>query len=174
MNKKYYLKFWFHFPKKSLVTSRYTTIYDISISNSLVFLDIDDTLCGDKDIVSQKSISWLTKLKKNRNKVILLSNCGKNREDELRDRLKLCTDKIITKSDKPNPKMFKESIKRYPAFRNTYMIGDRVATDLYGAYLGGIMNRILVKPYSTVFKSPKASYIYRFSRYLENWFSMYT
>jgi predicted HAD superfamily phosphohydrolase YqeG len=50
------------------------------------------------------------------------------------------------------------------------MVGDRVGTDLWGAYLAGIKYRILVKPYSKSFGGQSAGVILKILKFFENLF----
>ncbi|MGI5898081.1 MAG: HAD-IIIA family hydrolase [Candidatus Dojkabacteria bacterium] len=177
MNYRYYIKFWLHPKKSTLITSMSTSIYEINtenISNSLVFLDIDDTLGGDQAVIPKKSIEWVGSLRKKGNKIVLVSNSSSSRRLELEKTFGNIVDKIVTKSNKPNPHAFIDAKKEFSNHKDTYMVGDRVATDMYAAYLAGIENRILVKPYSSIYDAPKPSLIYRSARAIENWIAMHT
>lgn len=171
MNKKYYIKYWLFNNKKNLVTKKFQSVFDIKYENNtnLLIFDVDDTLGEHNGIISEKSMNYLYDLKRKGYKIALISNGNLKRAEYLRKKLGKINPIIITKSDKPNPFSFYEIFRLTESDNaNVIVVGDRIATDLFGAYLAGIQNRYLVSPYSDVFGGKKPPIVYRFIRTLEN------
>lgn len=156
-----------------MVTREYESIFDIKFSKKdlgLIIFDIDDTLGENEGIISKRAVKYLKELRDEGYKIALISNCISKREIYLKEVLSTVKPTIITKSDKPNPSSMRKLLKgKNIKNENVYMVGDRVATDLYASYLAGIENRYLVKPYSEVFEGKRPGFIYRTFRTVENW-----
>ncbi len=171
MNKKYYIKYWLFNNKKNLVTREFQSVFDIKYkkNTNLLIFDVDDTLGEHNGVISDKTIGYLYDLSRKGHKIALISNGNSKRAEYLRKKLRKINPTIITKSDKPNPISFYEIFRLTESENaNVIVVGDRIATDLFGAYLAGIRNRYLVSPYSDIFGGKKPSIVYRFIRALEN------
>ena len=176
MDRKYYIKYWLFKNKNILVTKKFSSIYDIKFkkdkSNLLIF-DVDDTLGENGGVIPDESIDYLYDLKERGYKIAVISNADTKRTKYFEERLKKIKPVIITKSQKPNPASFYK-IFELTKSSNTEatIIGDRSATDLFGAYLAGIPNRYLVTPYSDLFGGKKPPLPYRLARRIENTISV--
>lgn len=180
MNYKYYTKFWVKFKKKELITSQEQSIYEIdwgklSSCIRVAIFDVDDTVGEHEGDINIKTIELFSSLVKKGIRIVLMSNCPKKREQFLRKKFNQFEAYILVKMDKPNPYIYDKifSEMRLSA-SECIMVGDRVATDLYGAFLAKIPIRILVKPYSNLYEGKKAGIVYRIMRRIENWFSTNT
>jgi predicted HAD superfamily phosphohydrolase YqeG len=179
MNLKNYIKYWFKGNKKEIITEEYNSIFDIPFEKfkekKLFIFDVDDTITPHKDTLDKKVINLFTNLINKNFTIALLSNCNKSRGDYLLKELKKLNITIEVQANKPAKEPYLRIIKKLnlkPA--DCIVIGERVATDLYGGYLSDISYRILVKPYSKVFGGKKADFIYKTVRSIENWFARNT
>jgi predicted HAD superfamily phosphohydrolase YqeG len=101
-------------------------------------------------------------------KIAVFSNCTGKRNMELENMLGAIGIYNITRSDKPSPKGFLEAMDYYKITpEKTVAIGDKVGTEMYGAYLACIKHRILVEPFSTVVGERKPPFIYSIHRDFE-------
>lgn len=180
MNYKYYTKFWVKLRKKEIITSQEKSIFDIDWVKILpnvktTIFDIDDTIGEHEGIINGKTMKLFSSLVKNGKKIVLMSNCPKKREEFLKEKFRELEPYILVKVDKPDPHIYNKIFSEI-GFKasESIMIGDRVATDLYGAFLAKISIRILVKPYSNLYGGKKAGIVYRIMRSIENWFSTNT
>lgn len=177
MNLKFYTKFWLKTDKKEIPTQVIDSIYEIDWKNvqkrfKVIVFDLDDTLGEHGGEISSVSLNLLSRLSKDGLRVVILSNCRTSRESILRNSLKNLKVDIISNSDKPNPDNYCKVIKKLKALPSEcIVVGDRVATDLFGAFICDIPERILVKPYSEVFGGKKPGVIYRTARMIENFCS---
>lgn len=175
MNFKYYLKFWLDVSKKKIITEQFDSIYDINFKENdveLVVFDIDDTLGENEGLISDKTLKLIENLEKENIMIALVSNSNLKRMKYLDSIFLHSKVMIITNADKPNPKILLDVLKKQRVEgRYAIMVGDKVSTDLYSAYLAGITRRYLVTPYSELYGGLRASLIYRYMRRLENWAS---
>ena len=153
------------------ITMRANTPYDIDYGKlkqngvmALIF-DYDDTLAEFNGSFSPQAHDLLKKLNKNF-KIAIVSNCCNSRKDELTREYPYVY--VHLASFKPAQEGYFEVLNRISVQAGkTAMIGDRPAIDLYGAYLAGIKERILVKPYSEVFGGKKPFLLYQWLRKIE-------
>ncbi len=176
MHLKTYLKFWIagQFLNKKLITEQYSSIFEIDYKKlqkqgiKLIIFDYDNTIsCYHDWQIDKETDLLLDKLKKMNFKLAILSNSTKTNIAKIK---KLFKRKNIYISDnkksKPHPNDFLEIMKIYKTKNiSTAMIGDRVTTDIYGAYLAGIKKRILVQYFKT--SCPKIPKINRIINKLE-------
>ena len=151
----------------SQASSPYSINYDLLQQNGVTTLlfDFDDTLAEFNGPFSQKEHELLKKLIPNF-KVAIISNCNASRKNKLIKEYNYVY--IPPLSFKPFPEGYLEVLEQFNALpEQTAMIGDRPGTDLYGAYLAGIKERILVRPYSKVFGGKKPGFLYRWLRSFE-------
>jgi HAD superfamily phosphatase (TIGR01668 family) len=180
MNLNSYIKFWLKPNKKEIITHRYNSIFDINWKNinkdyKTIVFDVDDTISAHKADIDIPVMNLLTKLKNQGKQIILLSNCNKKRGDYLQKAFGHIGIYVIFNADKPNPKHLVNIIDHLKInYNQCVVVGERVATDLYTAFLIKIPTRILVKPYSIVFNRPKADLLYKSIRTIENWFARNT
>jgi len=175
MDYKAYLKFWTGFSfKKDLITHYYENVYQIDFDalyqNGIACLifDYDDTLTEFHGDLDNKSKDLIQSLAKKGFKIALLSNFPKHRAEALGRNFNNTNVFIQYDSNKPSIKGYKAILEHYNTTpKLTCMIGDKVGTDLFGAYLTGIKVRILVEPYSKVFKGRKPSLFQRSIRSAE-------
>lgn len=178
MNLKYYLKFWLKQNKKELVTGIYPTVFEINWDGlkkkgaELLVFDVDDTLCGHRDNITDKSINLLNKLQTKGFKIAFFSNTKEERK-QVKKVAKDSNIFVFLDSDKPNPTNLKAVLNEMKVLASRCaVIGDKVSTDLFTAYQVGIPNRILVtRPYSEVYGGSRPGIVYRLMRMADNLFS---
>jgi hypothetical protein len=181
MNLANYIKYWFKTNKKEIITKKYNSIFDIPWKDfkkaKLIIFDIDDTITAHNDILNKRVTNLFSSLTNNNFNIVLLSNCNKSRADYLTNELKPkgLNINIEAQANKPNKEPYIRIINKLKLkSSDCVVVGERVATDLYGAYLANIPHRILIEPYSKVFGGQKANFIYRSIRSIENWFARNT
>ena len=180
MNLVNYLKFWFKLNKRELVTNKYESVFDIDWqfidqNYKVIIFDVDDTISAHKGPLNKRTLQLLNDLKNKQKKLFLLSNCNNKRGTYLKKTLRNLDIKVISNAEKPNPKYILDIINSLGIDNDQYVvIGERVATDLYSAFLAGVSTRILVKPYSEIFGGKKPNLIYKSVRTIENWFAKNT
>ncbi|MBN2367640.1 HAD hydrolase-like protein [Candidatus Woesearchaeota archaeon] len=175
-----YAKFLFTqiFNKQDIVTQRAKSVYDIDYKAlkkkgvKLLIFDVDDTLAGNKTGLPEKSKELLTKLSRSpyNFRLAILSNCSRKRFNKLKDMVKALDIYVEEKNNKPDKKGYLSIMEHFKINPDkTAMIGERIGTDLWGAYISGISHRILVLPFSEVFPSKKPVSLYRILRKFEFW-----
>lgn len=154
-----------------IITLYGNTAYDIDYELlkqhgvSAVLFDYDDTLGEFNGEFSSRGHELLLKLAKDF-KIAIVSNCSEDRKRHLTQEYPDVY--VHFASFKPDPKGYLAVMDRLGAVpEQTAMIGDRPAMDLFGAYVAGIKERILVKPYSEVFGGKRPFFGYRWLRKLE-------
>jgi predicted HAD superfamily phosphohydrolase YqeG len=175
MNYNKYLQFWGHLlaKKEPIITDYKESVFEIDFAKlkqntDLVIFDFDDTLVDFLGELTDKSLKLIKDLQEKGWKVAIFSNCTKKRLKELKGMLKGLDIFLVTRNDKPSPDGFLEAIKHFgSSTRKTLTIGDKIGTEMYGAYLSRVRERILVEPYSYVFNGSKANVIHRFIRNIE-------
>lgn len=162
------------FLRKKLNVNRAKSVLDIEFDSyqdlgaKLVIFDMDDTLTEFLGKPKQKVIDLLNGLKNKDFNLAIFSNSSKERTKELENIFKELDIYSLTRSDKPHPEGYREIMARYNVTpEQTIMIGDRLGTDIYGAFLADIKYLFLVEPYSYVFKGKKAPVYIRLIRSLE-------
>jgi uncharacterized protein len=131
--------------EKSIFTIDYKKLKKEKIK--LLIFDVDDTLTWHRGALEEKTIKLLKKLSKDFN-IAILSNCEDRRRKEIATMLFGINLFISPHSDKPGKEGFINSMKHFSILpENTAMIGDRLGTDIWGAYITKIKERILVKGY---------------------------
>jgi HAD superfamily phosphatase (TIGR01668 family) len=178
MNYKYYFKFWLKQNKKELITESYSTVFEINWNElkkkgtELLVFDVDDTLSGHQDNITEKSIALLKNLQSKGFKIAFFSNT-KNERKQVRKVAKDFNIFVFLNSDKPNPTNLGIVLSEMKMKSSQCaVIGDKVSTDLFTAYQIGIPNRILVtRPYSEVYGGSKPGLVYRVMRKIDNWFA---
>lgn len=175
-----YIKLWLkHIPKRTkLFDTRAKSIFDIDFSQlkkegfQLIIFDVDDTIDDFLGEISQRSIDFLKSLQEMGFKLGAFSNSKPKRTAYLSELFPKVGIYNVVRSDKPNPAGYLEIMSHYKIGPNeTIMLGDKVGTDMFGAYNAGIKHKILVEPFSHVFGGKKAKSIDRFVRNIEKLFS---
>lgn len=167
-----------YFTKKAwtrkLLTQRVKSVYDVNYNFylkkgiNIIIFDVDDTLRGHLDVMSERSITLLKELDKKKWKIILFSNMILEQKEELKQLLKGVKVSYAGFNDKPNPKGYLRLFSEEKLMVEKVMVvGDRIGTDIFGSYLAGIETRILVEPYSKVFGGLKAPMYIRVVRIFE-------
>ncbi len=176
MDFKTYLKFWTG-NKKDLVTKKTESIFDIDFhllkteGFSLVIFDVDDTIDDYLGEIEGRSLQLLKDLQSVGFKVGIFSNSKPKRTKYLTEFFGQLNIYNVNRSDKPNPAGYFEILNHYKISpEETIMIGDKLGTDMFGAYLAGIKMRILVEPFSSVFDGRKAKLLDRLVRDIEKMF----
>ncbi len=179
MDFKYYLKYLISNPTlgKQISTEKLDSIFDIDLQDlkskgiKLLVFDFDDTLADFHALELSPNVrNWLLEVKKQGFLIAVFSNCSSKRNRILQGMFTEIDFYNVPRSDKPNPAGYLEILNYYglkPG--NAAMIGDRVATDLWGAYLAGFKERILVKPFSRVFGGKKARFMDRLLKKVEQY-----
>jgi len=176
INLLYYLRMYFSLVawKKRLVTQSFESIYDVNFDllkkrgiKAIVF-DVDDTLRGHLDSVPKRTIILLQSLYKKGFKIAFFSNMSLRQKEEISKEFGKLPVLLSGNNNKPNPKWFFDFFKKNNlAAKEVVVLGDKVGTDIFAAYLAGVEERILVEPYSEVFGALKASANLRFIRWFE-------
>lgn len=174
-----YLHLYFTPPawKKELATQYWESIYHLNYLqlkqkgiNTLIF-DVDDTLRGHLDQLPPQSIKLIRNLHRQKFKIVFFSNMKQHGREEVKKLVKSVPIIFSTFNNKPNPEGFHRLFHDFRLkARETAMIGDRIGIDLFGAYLAGIPERILVEPYSSVYEARKAPLYTSILRSLEKFF----
>ena len=120
------------------------------------------------DVIPAKTVNLLQSLAQKGFKIAFFSNMTlpqrKDFEKELREIPLFFGDF----NNKPNPRWFFDFFKKNNLDANkVVMVGDRIGTDMFAAYLAGVKERILVDAYSERFNALKAPLVIRFMRRLE-------
>ena len=179
MDIKEYIRFLFTqvFNKQKIITKKAESVFDINYKKlkkkgvKLLIFDVDDTLTGHKDIIEKESLELLKKLTKDF-RISVLSNCGPSRKKELEKYFKNLKVFVEPTSKKPSRAGFVNIMNHFNILpENTAMIGDKVSMDIWGAYVSGIKERILVEPWSDIFTGLKSNYFLRLIRETEKKFS---
>lgn len=177
MDIRYYLKFWLSFRRKPYINGQLTNIYDLPISISrgefpgikLFVFDVDDTIAEHMGVIPTKSLDMLDELMKKGYKVAILTNCGQKRRREISIIFNSRKIYIEPTNLKPSPIGYLKICKQFLIKpENSAMIGEKIGTDMYGAYLAGYKDRVLVKPFSEVYGGKKSNILARIIRSLEN------
>ncbi|MBI2661913.1 HAD hydrolase-like protein [Candidatus Woesearchaeota archaeon] len=177
MDVRLYLKLYFNAEawKKRLFTQRMKSIYDLDCRRldkkiKIIILDVDDTLRGHLDVMPKKTIEFLKQLDVKGVRMALFSNMTLQQRKDLKMLLKGVKVVYGRFTNKPSPKGYFDLFSREKVKpENVMVIGDRIGTDMFGAYLAGITERILVEPYSIVFGALKAPMYIRVLRKIERW-----
>ncbi|MBU0976088.1 MAG: HAD-IIIA family hydrolase [Patescibacteria group bacterium] len=175
MNYTKYIEFWLKgiLGRKKVIIDRIKSVSEIDFrglktSADLAIFDFDDTLVEFGGQLNSDMFDLLKKLKSMKYEVAVFSNCSKQRTEELDKILKPLGIYNVVRSDKPSPKGFIETMKHFDISpEKTIAIGDKIGTEMYGAYLAGIKFRILVEPFSYIFGGKKASIFHRILRKTE-------
>ncbi len=178
MHLKTYLKFWVtgQFRNKKLLTAHYSSIFEIDFKNlskkniQLLIFDYDNTLaCYHQKSLNQKTIHLLKNLQKQNFRIAILSNSSKSNIKKL-EKIFESYNIYISKNQisKPHKQEFLNILKIHKIKPSqTAMIGDRITTDIYGAYLANIKERILVDYFDNSKTCPKAPSIDRIIKQIE-------
>ena len=177
MDVKLYLTLYFNYDawKKKLFTQRMRSIYDLKIDSldkkiKVIILDVDDTLRGHLDVMPKRTIEFLKRLDAKGCMIALFSNMTLQQREDLKKLLKGVKVIYGRFNNKPSPKGYFDLFSREKVKpENVMVIGDRIGTDMFGAYLAGITKRILVEPYSKIFWALKAPLYIRVLRKIERW-----
>ncbi len=176
MDYKSYLNFWKMaiFKKTKIVTDKYISVYYIDYNKlkknkiQLLIFDYDETLTDFHGDLPEQTKELLEKLNKDF-KIAILSNFPNKRLEALNKNLEGLNIYLEKESNKPATDGYNKILKKFKvSANNTAMIGEKAATDLFGAYLAKIKIRILVQPFSDVFSGNKAPLLLRFFRNIEN------
>lgn len=174
---KQYIKLYFNpiARHKKLFSKRMKSIYKLDVKSidkkiKVIIFDVDDTLRGHLDVMPKKTIMFLKSLDKKGFKIALFSNMTLKQKEDLKKLMKGVRVIYGRCNNKPSPKGYFDLFSREKVKpENVMVMGDRIGTDMFGAYLAGIKERVLVEPYSTVFRALKAPRYIRVMRRLEKW-----
>lgn len=176
MHNQTYLKFIKHavLQRKKISTQNVESIFEIDFEKfrksggELVIFDMDDTLTDFLGNLSKRTQNLLKRLQKSGLKTGIFSNCSYKRSLELKKVFDPMNIHSVMRSDKPKADGYLELCEQYNVEpENAMMVGDKLGTDLYGAYRAGIKTRVLVEPYSKIFKGKKAKIYHRAIRNFE-------
>ncbi|MDQ6985563.1 MAG: HAD-IA family hydrolase [Candidatus Dojkabacteria bacterium] len=180
MDIKTYLGFWLkgNFLRKSIVTDKVESLKDFNIETiienniRLAVFDFDDTLSDfHGESISNDIASFLNELDSNSIKVAIYSNCSDGRNKVLFEIFEGRNYFISSQNGKPSPNGYIEILNHYNLKpEDAAMFGDKLGTDIYGAYLTGFKLRVLLKPYSYIFGGNIAPFKDRFVRRVEKLF----
>ncbi|MDD3647315.1 MAG: HAD hydrolase-like protein [Candidatus Dojkabacteria bacterium] len=175
MNYSKYVQFWIKgvFGRVRILTENKKSVFEIDFQNlkaktDLVIFDFDDTLVEFGGRLNSDMSDLLKRIIDMGYKVAVFSNCTKQRTAELNKVLTPLGIYNVVRSDKPSPEGFIDAMKHFDVSpERTIAVGDKIGTEMYGAYLAGIRYRILVEPFSYVFGGRKASIYHRILREVE-------
>lgn len=162
---------------KKLVTTKLNQVHDLpqflqaNPTIKLVILDYDDTLAGFHQELTSDVIATFRILQDLKIKLIILSNSSIDRNAKLKQYLAKFNIEVAPPGSKPNPDNYM-SIMQAEQTKPTAVavIGDRILTDLLGAYLAGISTRILVAPFTSYTLGARLLPLYlRIIRTVEIW-----
>lgn len=174
MDNKMYGKFWIEtLFKNNFASYKVKSVHSINYEDyfqkgyRLIIFDYDDTLTDFHGNLSEQTKDLL-KFLNTGYKIGILSNFPPSREKAMLRNFEGIDVYFSKDSNKPNPSGYEEIMNHFKISREkTLMVGDKVGTDLFGAYLAGISKRILVEPYSKIFGGKKPNIIIRIFRRLE-------
>jgi HAD superfamily phosphatase (TIGR01668 family) len=176
MDIKYWLKYillWGRYRGK-IVTQQAEDLFafDFAVLKTngvkLLIFDVDDTLTAHLGDFGKEVSDLCLRLKKQGFSVAAFSNSRSKRTKELGDFFNNLGVYNVSRSDKPNPAGYREIIDHFNiSGTSAAMFGDKIGTDLFGAYLAGIRERILVTPYSHKHGGKKAPLVFKIVRFLE-------
>jgi predicted HAD superfamily phosphohydrolase YqeG len=175
MNYTKYLQFYYKalLKRQVIITQQSKSVFDIDYTSlrkesNLIIFDYDDTLVDFLGSIGEDSISLLNKLKKMGFDLAVFSNCTPKRAKELMAVLSKLNVYNVTGSDKPSPRGFIEAINHFKTTpEKTIAVGDKLGTEMYGAYLANIKHRIIVNPFSYIHGGQKANFFHRCIRKFE-------
>ncbi len=173
MNLGAYLRYALFAPfRGNPATRRLSSVFDLptdALAQSgitLLVFDVDDTLTGFRDSLSERSLAFIADLGRHFS-IAILSNAGPVRGEEVRRTFSGLASAIVI-GDKPSAAPFVQILaETNHRPEQAAMIGDRAGMDLAGAREAGFRERILVRPYSEVFGGNMPKKGYRFIRALE-------
>lgn len=149
------------------------SIFDIEFGKfspeiKLIIADFDDTLAEFYGYIGKKSIDFIQNCKENGIKFVVFSNRPKKAKIKLNNELSNLDIDSIKASSKPIADAYLKILeKENISGKNAMFVGDRIFTDIFGAYLAGISHLVLVTPYSDVFGGNKPNILYRWVRSFE-------
>lgn len=159
--------------RRPLVTHVAESIFEVVPSEidkniKLIIFDFDDTLSFHLGEISERTEKYLTKLQNKGYKLAVYSNSGIERTKFLNDHLERFNIYNVERSDKPLPDGYREVMDNFEIKpEHSIMIGDRIGSDMLGAYRAGIKHRVLVEDFSKVFGGQKAPVFYYVYKNLE-------
>jgi HAD superfamily phosphatase (TIGR01668 family) len=177
MDYKFYAKFWFRtfWSRKNILTAKANSLYEINYKAlyshgvKCMVYDIDDAIGEHKGVIPQKTQKLFKDLQSQGYKIALFSNSSRRRKTILNKVFENSGVYIVQRSDKPNPDGFQEVLSHFNLRSNeAAVVGDKLGTDMFGGYLANYSQRILVKPFSSVFGGKSANIAMKFVRFLEN------
>ena len=161
--------------QRDLITDTARSIYQIDFVSlkkqgiSLVIFDLDDTLAHWRASISQEVMSFLNSLHNDIGmSIAILTNSTMARGKKIKKTLDLDHVVIMQTPTKPLTGGYIKILLHYntPADK-TAMIGDRLATDMWGAKRAGIKTRILVEPCSNHMQNYSSFFVQKLIRALE-------
>ena len=132
---------------------------------SLAIFDLDDTLTSWRADIPQDVIIFLNSL---HNDIGMSVAILTNRCENIKGVHNIDHITIIQNPTKPLTGGFTKIFTHHNIIaEKTVMIGDRIATDMWGAKRAGIKTRILVEPYSKHMQNSSSPFIHNVARSLE-------
>lgn len=159
--------------RKQIITDHVQSIYEIDFDSleeghQLIIFDHDDTLTDHLGTVNDKTQKLLHALHDRGFNLSVFSNCSKKQTNRLKSTFDNSGIYVVTRSDKPAKDGFVEVMDHFNVpSEKTIMVGDRIGTDMYGAYAANIHARILVDNYSLVFGGNRPNLFLKFFGKLE-------
>lgn len=158
----------------NLVTDRKESVVDIDFKElkaqgaQLLIFDFDDTLGEFHATSLPTNVKELLVYLQKDFKLALFSNCTPERNEILNQVFRGIDIYMVERSDKPNRAGYEEIFDHFSiSAANAVMVGDKVGTDMWGAYISNVKHRILVEPYSEVFGGRKTKIIDRVIKAIE-------
>jgi HAD superfamily phosphatase (TIGR01668 family) len=171
------LQIWFFLTaplRRKIVTHTASSVHQINYQElkdrgvELIIFDLDDTLANWRTTIPKDVLSLFHDIQEVFDfSIAIFSNTTKRRVKKVRRDLDQRIVVIQTPS-KPITRGFKKLIEHYDITpEKTAMVGDRLATDMWGAKRAGITTRILVEPYSKYMEGRHSPCIQKIIRALE-------
>ncbi|MFQ5493358.1 MAG: HAD family hydrolase [Candidatus Dojkabacteria bacterium] len=160
MDIRTYLKMYLKLPflKGKIVTERTEDVFDYNYSKlqrdgvRIVIFDMDDTLTDYLGEIPERSHKLFVSLKRRGIKSAVFSNSKQERTEQLTKILNPISVYNVLRSDKPHKAGYDEILKHTGLKPwQAAVFGDKVGSDMLGAFNAKIKHRVLVEPFSEVF-----------------------
>jgi HAD superfamily phosphatase (TIGR01668 family) len=161
--------------RRNLITDIAPSIHHIDFESlkqsgvSLYIFDLDDTLANWHATIPKDASNIIRSLHTDPNtNVAILTNSTRRRVKKIERTLGIEDLLIVQYPTKPLVGGFEKILSHFGTDRTkAAMVGDRIATDMWGAKRAGIARRILVEPYSNFLKDHESPFIQKLIRGLE-------
>lgn len=135
----------------------------------LIIFDLDDTLAHWHNVIPEKAAQKIKELHlRDDVAVAVLTNSSRTRVQKVSQALGIKDLVFVYNPIKPMTGGFKKIIEHFNEdSKHTAMVGDRIATDMWGARRAHIAHRILVQPYSKHIRDLESPFVQSMIRKVE-------